>query len=139
MVPTNTKCIYVCVCVMQHVTHTRGVSHASHNALYPTPRDMTRNSEFITVRRVPASSLQSCLDAMNVAGFKVDARLYAMAVGYTLAKKHAEEGVGSCPQRAGWRYAAVVAASVVVGVCVGRCLGGRGGGGGGNFGRRSIR
>ncbi|CAN0451390.1 unnamed protein product, partial [Laminaria digitata] len=40
--------------------------------------------EFITLRRLPAKSLQSGLDAFAKSGFQVDARLYAMALGYSL-------------------------------------------------------
>lgn len=74
--------------------------------------------EFITLRRLPATSMQEGLDEFAYAGFQVDARLYAMAVGYTLGRRAAAAGEGDCPRR--WLGRAV--ASSLVGVVVAATL-----------------
>lgn len=43
--------------------------------------------EFITLRRLPLKSMQDGLDKLAAAGFQIDARLYAMALGYSLGSR----------------------------------------------------
>eukprot|EP00903_Cladosiphon_okamuranus_P014957 g13845.t1 len=74
------------------------------------PKARPEDGEFITLRRLPASSLQEGLDAFTKAGLQVDARLYAMAVGYTLGR-NAADGRGSCRRR--WARRRALVASLV--------------------------
>lgn len=101
--------------------------------------------EFITVSRIPATGIVEGLEALGEAGFKLDARLYALAHGYALGKKEASavEGVahgdrlgpGNGKHRAGgskgcaWRMGCYAAyAGVVIGAWyLGRCMGQRSG------------
>lgn len=62
--------------------------------------------------------MQEGLDEFANAGFQVDARLYAMAVGYTLGRRAAAAGEGDCPRR--WLGPSVV--SSLVGVVVAATL-----------------
>eukprot|EP00752_Nemacystus_decipiens_P002401 g2264.t1 len=78
------------------------------------PKARPEDGEFITLRRLPAASMQQGLDDFTESGLQVDARLYAMAVGYTLGRGAAggEAGRGSCRRR----LAGCALASSLVGV-----------------------
>lgn len=70
--------------------------------------------------------MQQGLDGFANAGFQVDARLYAMAVGYTLGTARAgREGDEYCRRRRHARRALVVAALVVTTVVTGVVMGSR--------------
>ena len=73
----------------------------------PLARPTYPPREFITLRRLPAASLQEGLDAFTESGLQVDARLYAMAVGYTLGRNAAPGGRSRCRRR--WAGRALVA------------------------------
>ncbi|CAM9706546.1 unnamed protein product [Ectocarpus sp. 13 AM-2016] len=78
------------------------------------PKARPEDGEFITLRRLPATSMQEGLDEFANAGFQVDARLYAMAVGYTLGRRAAAAGKGDCPRRLLGRAVASSLVGVVV-------------------------
>ncbi|CAM9544983.1 unnamed protein product [Discosporangium mesarthrocarpum] len=52
--------------------------------------------EFIMVRMLPVESLLEGLDALAEKGFQVDARLYAMAVGYSVGQKQQSPETSTC-------------------------------------------
>lgn len=87
--------------------------------------------EFITVRRIPLSSLLQQVEAWAAAGFQVDARLYAFAVGHGLGTElggldaPASRGRGGrklCLRRIACYavHAGVVAAALLAGRWMGR-------------------
>lgn len=110
----------------------------ANNSMQCTPaiffRSFEPTREFITLRRLPAGSMQQGLDGFASSGLQVDARLYAMAVGYTLGARAAAETAaetandgkeGRCLQRRQHARRALAVAALAVTTVVAVVVGSR--------------